>query len=70
MLSTGDDLINLIILVLDNASVASESEELRQCLALWRRVQEGGGGGAWRRAGGAGPALSCPPLGCLRRSPW
>lgn len=42
----GDDLINLIILVLDNASVASESAELQQCLGLWRRVQEGAGGGA------------------------
>lgn len=43
---TGDDLINLVVLVLDNASVASESEELRQCLDLWRRLQEGGGAGA------------------------
>lgn len=33
------------MLVLDNASIASESDELRQCLDLWRRVQEGGGGG-------------------------
>ncbi|KAL4424419.1 hypothetical protein ABPG77_005662 [Micractinium sp. CCAP 211/92] len=45
----GDDLINLIILVLDNASVAAESEELRQCMALWRRVQEGAGGDRWGR---------------------
>lgn len=41
----GDDLVSLAVLVLDNASVASESEELRQCLDLWRRVQEGGGVG-------------------------
>ena len=32
------------MLVLDNASVAAESHELGQCLGLWRRVQEGGGG--------------------------
>lgn len=36
------------MLVLDNASIASESDELRQCLDLWRRVQEGGGGGGWQ----------------------
>jgi hypothetical protein len=42
--SAGDDLINLIVLVLDNASVAAESSELDQCLALWRRLQEQGEG--------------------------
>ncbi|PRW45423.1 Carbohydrate-Binding Module Family 45 [Chlorella sorokiniana] len=45
----GDDLINLVVLVLDNASVSSESQELRQCLDLWRRIQEGGGAERWSR---------------------
>ncbi|PSC73883.1 ABC transporter A family member 2 isoform B [Micractinium conductrix] len=44
---SADDIIALTILVLDNASVSAESNELRQCLDLWRRVQEGGGG-EWR----------------------
>lgn len=43
-LPAGDDLLGLAVLVLDNASVAAESHELGQCLGLWRRVQEGGGG--------------------------
>lgn len=34
----------MIVMVLDNASIASESAELGQCLNLWRRVLEGGGG--------------------------
>lgn len=43
--TTGDSLVDLVGLVLDNASVAGESQELQQCLGLWRRVQEDGGTG-------------------------
>ena len=49
----GDDLVSLIVLVLDSASVAGESHELRQCLDLWRRVQEGGGAGESKPCRGA-----------------
>lgn len=35
--------------MLDNASVAGESAELQQCMATWRRLQEGGGGERWGR---------------------
>ncbi|KAI3425011.1 hypothetical protein D9Q98_008393 [Chlorella vulgaris] len=46
---SGDDIIALAVLVLDNASVAGESAELQQCMATWRRLQEGGGGERWGR---------------------
>ncbi|EFN54548.1 hypothetical protein CHLNCDRAFT_135335 [Chlorella variabilis] len=42
---SGDDLLSLAVLVLDNASVSAESAELDQCLALWRRLQEDGAAG-------------------------
>ncbi|KAL6770951.1 GWD2 [Auxenochlorella protothecoides x Auxenochlorella symbiontica] len=37
---SGDDLISLVILILDNASVAAESSDLEAALSLWRRVAE------------------------------
>ncbi|GAB4821271.1 hypothetical protein N2152v2_008317 [Parachlorella kessleri] len=36
---SGDDLLELVALVLNNATVASESEELAQCYRLWERVK-------------------------------
>lgn len=44
----GDDLVELITLVLNNATVASESAELAQCHALWERLRgQERWGGAW-----------------------
>ena len=55
--------------MLDNASVAAESHELAQCLGLWRRVQEGGGGGeccaAWLGWVGRGEGRGLKPPGCM-----
>ena len=58
----GDDLVSLVLLVLDNASVAAESAELAQCLGLWRRLQEQGGE--------LTRLLPLPPLCCAAHSLW
>lgn len=40
---SGDDLVALVTLVLENASIAGESDELTQCFALWQRVRDAEG---------------------------
>ena len=36
----GDDLVGLITLVLEDATVAGDSEELAQCFELWQKVRD------------------------------